>query len=122
MKYSTKVAVRKSLSTPIHMDNVACRGTEENLTDCSYNTDTSEGTHSQDIWIDCSSVSSDSDTNREGSMRAGTVTTELAVALVALTVSLLMSVALVGYILCTKQKICRIRFAIEQLIIPSLFV
>ena len=115
MKYSTKVAVRKSLSTPIHMDNVACRGTEERLTDCSYNTDTSEDTLSQDIWIDCSSVSS-VDTNREGSMRAGTVTTELAVALVALTVSLLMSVSLVGYMLCTKRKICRKRFAIEQLI------
>ena len=34
----------------------------------------------------------------------------------ALTVSVLMSVSLVGYMLCTKQKICRKRFAIEQLI------
>ena len=37
------------------MDNVACYGSEDKLIECSYNSDTTEDTHDDDIWIDCSS-------------------------------------------------------------------
>ena len=45
----------KVLATPIYMDTVGCYGTESKLIDCTYHMDTSEDTHSGDIWIDCSS-------------------------------------------------------------------
>ena len=38
------------------MDNVACYGSEDKLTDCTFNTQTSEDVHNNDIWIECSSV------------------------------------------------------------------
>ena len=41
------------ISAPIHMDTVACYGTEDKLTDCTYHTDTSEDMHNEDIWINC---------------------------------------------------------------------
>ena len=36
------------------MDTVACYGSESRLIDCSHHTDTSEDSHSDDIWIECS--------------------------------------------------------------------
>ena len=42
------------LSAPIHMDNVACYGSEDKLIDCSYHTtDTKKHQHDEDIWIKC---------------------------------------------------------------------
>ena len=41
------------ISAPIHMDTVACYGSENKLTDCTYHTDTSEDMHNKDIWINC---------------------------------------------------------------------
>ena len=35
------------------MDDVACYGSEDKLTDCTYHTDTSEDVHDEDIWINC---------------------------------------------------------------------
>ena len=55
------------------MDNVGCYGTEARLTDCAYDMDTisddytydddysSEDTHYGDVWIDCSSSTSEPD-------------------------------------------------------------
>ncbi|CAI8015578.1 Neurotrypsin [Geodia barretti] len=69
--YSTKTATRRSISTPIQMDNVGCYGTEARLIDCAYDMETiidytddysedyaSEDTHYGDVWIDCSSSTS----------------------------------------------------------------
>ena len=39
------------------MDNIGCQGTENKLIECGYHTDTSEDSHSGDIWIDCSDSS-----------------------------------------------------------------
>ena len=57
-------SITKSLTTPIHMDNIGCYGTEVKLIECAYNTDTSEDSHSHDIWIDCSSSSPASEYDR----------------------------------------------------------
>ena len=46
------------LGVPIHMDTVACYGSEDKLTDCTYHTDTSEDVHNEDIWINCNTISS----------------------------------------------------------------
>ena len=50
------------------MDNVACYGSEDKLIDCTFNTETSEDVHSNDIWVKCSSVTekSMSTTNNTG--------------------------------------------------------
>lgn len=45
--------LKRRLSSPIFLDTVACYGSEHNLIDCSYHTDTSEDQHSQDIWVTC---------------------------------------------------------------------
>ena len=41
------------ISAPIYLDNVACYGSEERLTNCTYSTDTSEDSHTDSIWLDC---------------------------------------------------------------------
>ena len=51
---------RSGIQCPIHMDNVACYGSEDRLTDCTYHTDTSEDTHDNDIWIICGTQRTDS--------------------------------------------------------------
>ena len=43
----------KRLSAPIHMDNVACFGSEDKLIECTYHTDTSEDDHSADVRVHC---------------------------------------------------------------------
>jgi hypothetical protein len=109
-------AVRKALSTPIYMDNVGCHGTETRLTDCAYHRDTSEDSHSGDIWIECDPASDpgpgpeiESDDSKSGGGNNDTLEKGsqdgLAVALVALVISLLVTFALVGYIIFTKQKV-----------------
>ena len=35
------------------MDNVACTGSELRLLDCSYDSDTSDDTHAEDVGVRC---------------------------------------------------------------------
>ena len=79
------------------MDNVGCHGTEAKLTDCAYHTDTSEDSHSRDVWIDCMSESSSDASGIEQDIG-------LYAALVALTVSILVSIILFSYILCKRRS------------------
>ena len=37
----------------IHLDNVACTGTEGNVTSCVYDTDTSDCSHTEDAGVTC---------------------------------------------------------------------
>ena len=103
------------------MDNVACHGTEERLTDCSYHTDTSEDRHWADIWIECNADSKVDETKSDGNTPApleresGKSQGGLGVGIVALLISILLVVVVVGYILYTKQR--RIRRVIRS--IPS---
>ena len=53
----SRIPGTNALSTPIFMDNIGCQGTENKLIECGYHTDTSEDSHSGDIWIDCSDSS-----------------------------------------------------------------
>ena len=53
------------LSAPIHMDNVACYGSEDKLIDCSYRTETSEGGHGDDVWVKCEITSPTADISKE---------------------------------------------------------
>ena len=46
-------AQRGIISAPIHMDNVACYGSEERLLDCTHDTDTIGDVHYKDIWVKC---------------------------------------------------------------------
>ena len=38
---------------PILIDNVACSGSELRLLDCSYNNNTSDDTHAEDVGVHC---------------------------------------------------------------------
>ena len=40
-------------TAPILLDNVACRGTESRLIDCTYSSHTSDCTHSEDAGVTC---------------------------------------------------------------------
>ena len=91
------------------MDNVGCYGPEAKLTHCAYHTDTSEDSHSRDVWIDCRNTESNY-SSTGGSDDAVPVTTSektsdvaLIVALVGLIFSILVSIALAAYIIYTKQ-------------------
>ena len=65
-------ATSKGLTTPIYMDAVGCYGTESKLIDCTFHTDTSEDSHSGDIWIDCgSSTTSAPDRNNDNDKSDG---------------------------------------------------
>ena len=97
--------VPRAISTPILLDNVACHGTEDTLINCTYHTDTSEDSHSEDIWIDCSPTP----TTPMAPTNAALVTenesnTELIVAVVALVFSIIVIAFLVGYILWRKRS------------------
>ena len=97
--------VPRAISTPIHMDNVACHGTEDKLINCTYHTDTSEDSHSEDIWIDCSSSSSiNSIESQNSSDMESELDTGIIVAAVALILSIIVVISLVGYIICKKQS------------------
>ena len=41
---------------PILLDNLACTGTEYNLTSCSYDSDTSDCTHYEDAGVHCNTT------------------------------------------------------------------
>ena len=120
--YTRKVP--RAISTPIHLDNVGCHGTEDKLIDCTYHTDTSEDSHSDDIWIDCSNTSVtnnfEAETNSNDEMALGNVSdTGLIVAIVALILSISVIIALVGYTVYTRQrKIQETRLASETYV-PS---
>ena len=47
------------------MDNIGCQGNETKLIECGYHTDTSEDSHSGDIWIDCSDSSTNDGSNSD---------------------------------------------------------
>ena len=83
------------------MDNIACYGSEDKLTDCNYRTDTMEDDHINDIWINCDVIGSS--TNKQS-------TVALAVSLVGLGISVLVIgflIFLIGYILCRhKNRAC----------------
>ena len=99
------------------MDNVGCYGTEDRLIDCTYHTDSSEESHTGDIWIDCGSAAT---SKPDGSVNASNTETNdqmasmappgsdndtgLAVALVSLVGLILLVIALVGYILYTRKS------------------
>ena len=38
---------------PIHIDNLACNGLEYRITDCQYDNDTAEDSHSEDWSVYC---------------------------------------------------------------------
>ncbi len=40
---------------PIHVGSLGCTGSENNLTDCSFNLDVSQCSHSNDAGLQCSS-------------------------------------------------------------------
>ena len=100
--------IPRAISTPIHLDNVACHGTEDTLLNCTYHTDTSEDSHSEDIWIDCSPTPT-TPMAPMAPTNAALVTeneshTELIVAVVALVFSIIVIAFLVGYILWKKRS------------------
>ena len=78
------------------MDNVACYGSEDKLTDCTFNTETSEDVHNNDIWVKCSSVTEKdiSTTSSEQEKSTG-----LIIPLVAVCVLLLVMVVIIS-VLC----------------------
>ena len=97
------------------MDDVGCYGTEDRLIDCAYHTDTSEDSHSGDVWIKCDTASSDPDgTNSANNIDTGEKTataeagtdsdTEVIVAVVALVGFILLAIAFVGYIIYTRKS------------------
>ena len=123
-----KTTATYALSTPIYMDNVGCHGTEDRIIDCAYHTDTSEDRHSGDIWIECDTASKpdpdkkpETGQKNEGPQSDGQaekrVVSErgsdvgLAVALVALVISLVVVFALIAVLLYKKQR--RIRQTIR---------
>ena len=85
------------------MDNIGCHGTEARLTDCAYHRDTSEDSHSGDVWIDCSSSANSIESNNNTATDSGDNVTGLIVALVAFVGLVLLSIAFVGYILWSKR-------------------
>ena len=100
--------VPRAISIPIYLDNVACHGTEDKLIDCTYHTDTSEDSHSDDIWIDCSNTSSTNAVeSNTGSQKSGDADSEVDVGVIVAVIALALSIAiifiLVGYILFRKQ-------------------
>ena len=92
-------------SGPIHIDNVACYGSEDKLIDCTYHTDTSEDTHAGDIWIDCSSSTATSAGQSSDQTHAdnGKIDTAVIVAVIAAVIGLLALVIIIAYIICNKQ-------------------
>ena len=40
-------------SGPIGLDNIACSGSEKGLVNCSYDTDTTDCTHLEDVGLRC---------------------------------------------------------------------
>ena len=94
------------ISAPIHMDTVACYGSEDKLTDCTYHTDTSEDVHDEDIWINCnktiptqqptSVIDDTGPTTKELKSDAPSNTIALAVSLVGLAISLVV----IGLLIC----------------------
>lgn len=119
------------------MDSVGCYGSEAKLIECSYHMDTSEDSHSGDVWIDCSTRSSsepDGSSDNDDQSNDHTVTngtskgsssnsvssenderalglarTAVILGAMSLTGFLLVSVAFVSYIFCKKQSKIRKR-------------
>jgi hypothetical protein len=102
------------------MDNVACYGSEDKLIDCTYHTDTTEDRHSNDVWINCNvtgaskpATQATSDTIEFTNPSAKIVTDEsttipsifgLGLALIALSITILAIIFLIGYIIVYRHK------------------
>ena len=80
------------------MDNVACYGSEDNLIDCGYHTDTTEDEHSHDIWINCDTTKQSSD---QTTARAALT---VSLALVVVIVVLIVVVIILAVILFKHKK------------------
>ena len=118
--YSDSYERKGILSAPIFMDNVACYGSEQKLIDCTYHTDTTEDRHSNDIWINCNvtgaskpATQATSDTIEFTNPSAKIVTDEsttipsifgLGLALIALSITILAIIFLIGYIIVYRHK------------------
>ena len=113
------------------MDNVACYGSEDKLIDCTYHTDTTEDDHSNDIWINCNVTgTSKTATFDIISPSAKTVTDEstnitpiigLGVAFLGLSITILVIIFLIGYIVCRcKSKPHTISTWVKPLILVTL--
>ena len=69
------------------MDNVACYGSEEELIDCTYHTDTGEDEHTDDIWINCNTITTTEQAmDKVSESTAPTNTIALVVSLVGLAI------------------------------------
>ena len=77
------------------MDNVACYGSEDKLIDCTYHTDTTEDNHINDIWIECNVTVSGMNGNSNNNAPSMVA---LAMSLIALGISILVFVLLLGYL------------------------
>ena len=106
----SRIPGTNALSTPIFMDNIGCQGTENKLIECGYHTDTSEDSHSGDIWIDCSDSSSIT-TNDESKSSSNDVAALEARTNAALTLTVVIPICfiLLGivFIICIKKSLIR---------------
>ena len=91
-------------SGPIHIDNIACYGSEDKLIDCAYHTDTSEDRHAGDIWIDCSSSTDASTATSAGHSSDHSPADDDTAVIVAVVIRLLALVVVIVYVICKKQK------------------
>ena len=91
------------LSAPIYMDNVACYGSEGKLMDCSYNTDATKEDHLNHIWIQCDTTPRVVEESSNEKPNCTTSVAALAIALIALGISILVIVFLIGSILCRHK-------------------
>ena len=105
----SRIPVTNALSTPIFMDNIGCQGTENKLIECGYHTDTSEDSHSGDIWIDCSDSSTA--TNDESKSSSSEVAALKARTNAALTLAVVIPICFIllaiVLIICIKKGLIR---------------
>jgi preprotein translocase subunit SecF len=99
------------LSALIFMDNVGCYGSEDKLIDCTYQTDTTEDEHINDIWITCNAneqaTQATFDATEIVSSSESTSTTSvvaLAVVVIVLGISILVIIFLIGYIVLRHKR------------------
>ena len=61
-------------SGPIHLDDVGCSGSESVLANCSYSSDTSDCSHSQDAGVRCRITSECDNNNNNNNITKHTMT------------------------------------------------
>ena len=105
----SRIPGTNALSTPIFMDNIGCQGTENKLIECGYHTDTSEDSHSGDIWIDCSDSSTATNDELMSSSSDDTeleARTNAALAL-AVVIPICFIVLAIALVICIKRGLIR---------------